>query len=195
MARKLYTVENQRPRRTVNLYGTILAPKGKGRTSCTDLSLEEVLGSPSVRLLAVGRLSVVRGDTSPVDSAVARFVALQDEASSPDSAPTPVAEEVIPPVVEKVEEPKVEEVISLSAPPAEPEEGSSTPVLIVPDLVAPSAEPDESPTGEVWTADSLKAMSASEQKAICRELGVAVGGKEDERIQRILDHTVSPEGE
>jgi hypothetical protein len=186
--RKPYTVENQRPRRTVNLYGSVLAPKGKGRTSCTDLDLEEVLGAPSLRLLAVGRLKVVRGDMAPV---AAKLAELSSE-EEPAPAPKPKAE-AAPPAPK--EESKEEEPAPPEDPPAGSESGSSDSETTSTDPDGSTDEPSEEASAPSWTYDELKAMNAAEQKAICRELGIKTGGREEERIKRILDHLAGTDGE
>jgi len=82
--RKPFTVENQRPRHTVNLYGSILAPKGKGRTSLCDLSAEELSGDLCASLIAMGRIKIVR-DASPASP---KKAAAAPSTSAPVQAPT-----------------------------------------------------------------------------------------------------------
>lgn len=187
MPRKPYTVENQRPRRTVNLYGSVLAPKGKGRTSCVDLDLEEVLGAPSIRLLAVGRLKVLRGDMAPIAAKLAELDSDAGEAAPTPEPPAPVVE-VAPPA--PVEVPEVQEPAPVEEPPPAVEEESAEEELVAEE---PAEEVVED--SSTWTYEELKDMNAAEQKAICRELGIRVGGREEERIQRILDHLQAQDGE
>lgn len=178
MARKPYTVENQRPRRTVRLYGAVLAPKGRGRTSCTDLELEEVLGDACLRLLSSGRLAVVRGDTAPVDAKLAEL--------SGEEEPPPVVE-VAPPAPEEptvIEQPPAPEPAPVVQ--EEPEPAPEPEVEPEPE-VAETAEPDFSDTSFVWTEEALMALNADQQKTICRSRSLKVGGREAARVQRILD--------
>ena len=183
MARKPYTVENQRPRRTVQLPGVLLAPKGRGRTSRADLTLSDVLGSPCLRLLASGRLRVVRGEQTPVLDALAALAAA-DSGEEVVLVPTPAPAEV---VIEEKPEP-VPELPPVLDTPSSDEDGE--------DEGEPLEEVDSAPSEEevaeelsapTWTAESLKALNSAEQKDICRDLGIKVSGKEDARISRILE--------
>lgn len=70
MSRKPFTVENQRARRVVRLFGRVLAPKGRGRTSCMDLSAQELGQDACKRLLATGRLKLIRGDMDELQADV-----------------------------------------------------------------------------------------------------------------------------
>ena len=87
MERKPYTVENNRPRRPTRLYGRTLAKKGLGRTSCLDLTEEELLGAPCVRLLQLNRLVLVRGDMP--DALVELLSPPEEEVETTPAAVTP----------------------------------------------------------------------------------------------------------
>jgi len=183
LARKPYTVENQRPRRTVNLYGTVLAPAGRGRTSCTDLSLDQVLGPACLRLLSVGRLRVVRGDMALVEAELEKLAAPEE--------PTPIAveEEPAPPAKEtkseededsgeEEEQPEVDEVPESTTPEhaERGEEGSETD--------EGTQEPASSPQ---WTEEDLSGLGYRELQKLCKELEISAAGSTEDLIERILE--------
>jgi hypothetical protein len=169
--RKPYTVENMRPRRTVHLYGRTLAPKGRGRTSCMDLSVDEFHGQPCQRLLALNRLRVVRGGEAEVASSLKQF---DPEPAKPENPPAEV---------------KVED----EAPPA------PAPLLDEPDATPSDEEPLESEDDgttppdplqdldKVWTEAELKELLAADQKVIIESRGLDGGTNAKSRIQAILD--------
>ena len=180
MERKPYTVENNRPRRPTRLYGRTLAKKGLGRTSCLDLTEEELLGAPCVRLLQLNRLVLVRGDMP--DALVELLSPPEEEVETTPAAVTPDVP-ASPPVQPDPPSP---------APEPEPEpQPEPTPVVEPePEPEEPAAEP-EAPSLQdvsyVWDEASLFALNATEQKVILKSRDLKVSGKEADRVQRILD--------
>ncbi len=162
--RKPYTVENQRPRRTVNLFGRVLAPRGSGRKSQMDVSEQELLSSSCVRLLRVSRIKLVRGEAPPALEAL-----LSDGEEQEQPAPEPAPVEPTPAPTPEPE----------PAPEPEPE-----PEPVVEEL------PEEEPPAEsvpAHTFDSLMDLPYSDVQAIAKDLDVKASGKKKAMVDRILD--------
>lgn len=173
---KSYTIENQRPRRTVTLYGRTLAPKGRGRTSSMQLTEEQLLGTPCVRLLQLNRVALVHGE-APVEL-LALLSASEEAAPSAEAPPGSPEGSISATTNSPVED-------------ADPGSGSETPSEEAPESDTPSPTTDAGPSladhSYVWTAEELTALNASDQKAICRNRGLQTSGREADRVQRILD--------
>jgi hypothetical protein len=165
--RKPYTVENQRPRRTVNLFGRILAPKGLGRNSQCDLSERELCSDSCVRLFKVGRLALVRGEMP-----AALVAALADDEE--EVVEEPEVEVAPPPAPEPAPEPE---------PTPEPEpEPDPEPVVEEPSVEEPPAA-----SGPAHTEESLSELSYSEVQAVAKDMDLKASGKKKAMIARILD--------
>lgn len=185
MARKPYTVENQRPRRTVSLYGRILAPKNFGGNAQCDLSEDELLRPGCTKLLQNGRLSLVRG-TAP--AALLAILSPAEEAAPVEPTPAPKAAAPAPAPV-KVEPPSVMDVIDAERS-ADIEEMARTPEVVTPadvgDIGDPPAEPDLEDVSYVWGKTELVDLVSAQQKKILKSRGLPVGGNESTRVDRIL---------
>ena len=113
---KPYTVRNTRPRQTVRLFGRTLASASGGGNSDLNLTEVEVLHGSVLRLLAIGRLALVRHPPGmpqtlldlfgPAPESVADVPAtdLVEPGPEPASAPEPAPEPAPIKVVETWEE-------------------------------------------------------------------------------------------
>ena len=140
-----------------------------------DLSEEELLGAPCVRLFKVGRLRLVRGEAPEAFSAL---FSAPEEADSPSPVEAPV--EAPPVVAETPSEPE-------PAPEPEPTPEPLSDSAPIPQEDEAVSGPDLEDVSYVWTSDELYALNADDQKTICRSRSLKVGGREASRVQRILE--------
>lgn len=167
--RKPFTIENQRPRRTINVYGQVLAPKGHGQNAQVDLTKEELLGPGCLKFLTSGRAKLVRGEAP-----AALVAALSPDEEAPVAVPEPELVIESEPVVEMKPVVEPEPVVEEELPP-EPEP-----------VVEATFIPDLEDTSYVWSEEELIALVAEEQKTVCRSRELKVGGREADRVERIL---------
>jgi hypothetical protein len=175
-----YKVKNLRARKTLSLFGTLLAPqagKGHGTTFLT----EEQFSSAHVQtLIKMGRLTVLE---SPKPAAAAPAPKIPAPKPAPPTPTPPVPPAVPDPVPEPSQEEAPAPEPETDSPPTDDVEASST----GPEALSEESElPALDDVGAIWTEDELFALNADAQKAICRSRNLKVGGKEAERVKRIL---------
>lgn len=191
MPRKPFTVENQRPRRTINLFGRVLAPKGHGHNAQVDLSEDDLLSPACVRLFKAGRIALVRGtmpaeldailnppEEPEVEETPPPEHAETGEKGTADAEGTEEPSDVIPISEQDDSKPELEPGMKVDGTPLEEE------LPAEPETATP---PDLEDTTYIWSEEELIALVASEQKTVCRSRGLKVGGKEAERVERILE--------
>lgn len=167
-----YTIENARPRRTVSLFGRILASKTSGGKPTMDLTLEELVSEPCVRLLRSGRVRLV-GEVPPALAALLS----SEEPASVVSESEPEAPPALFPFMP-------EEPVSKEAEAAFTTEVEETPGEDEPSTAEVAVEPLEE------TIDSARAqlelMSMRELKDLAKERDIKTSGHKDDLINRLL---------
>jgi len=169
---KPYTVRNIRPRRTVRLFGRTLASAVSAGGSDLDLSEEEVLRGTCLRLLAIGRLALVRHPNNlPQPLQDVLHPADEEPAAEPAVEPAPVPEPVSapePPPPEPEPELEFEEATDLS----------NGQVEDIADLVEP------------WTREELMALDYGELRSLAKDEGYSAAGGRVAIVNRILGEEV-----
>lgn len=165
-----YKVKNLRARKTLSLFGTLLAPQASKGHGTTFLTEAEFNSTHVQTLIKMGRLTVLESP-KPEEAAAAPSAPIAPPVVEPP-APEPPAPE--PPALEPESEP----------PAPEPAEPPQEPASEEPEVQAPSLD-DITFT---WSEDELFALNTADQKTILRSRDLKVGGKEADRVQRILDN-------
>jgi hypothetical protein len=159
----------------VVLYGKVLPAGIKGGKSDMDLTEEQFLGTPVLRLLKMQRLEVVR---APEKWEPPRDWLKKLRGEEPDV--------------------EVDEDEELPPEPSDPhpdrarqEDGTfqgDDPDTPDTNEAWEGGEPpsDDPPVGDLWTQEKLEAMDRAELQSLAKSLGVGAGGKNAEIIDRIL---------
>lgn len=166
---RVYTIENVRPRRTVSLYGRVLASGVSGGKASMDLTLEELVDVPCVRLLRSGRIRVV----GEVPQALSAIMAKFEQSESLDSVPEESPEVSLPP------ETPVPSPVDLVEPHSLETEPSSE-AAEDPETTPPPPQSKEEARAE------LEAKPTSELKQIAKDENLSTKGSKSELIARIL---------
>lgn len=185
--RKPFTVTNIRPRVHVRVGEKTLAPQGTGRTSQTDLTLEELLSTAAVHQIAAGRIKVIRGDVPPeltqaVNTFLTGMLPLTSEATPPSSevaAPAAVALEEASEVLGDESEGDLSETSE-----DEIEDGGDEPLADA--EISEPAEVDAVVVDEAPTAEKLSEYTAAELQEMLKERDLPTSGRKAELVERLL---------
>jgi hypothetical protein len=155
-----------------------------------DLTLDELIESPTVALIKCGRLALIRGEAPPELAAALMPEGEEEPAPAVEEAPAP------DPQPEGEDEPSADAEGESTDPEgpsedasADDPDGGDAVELEETDASLPvfTTPPELDDVSYRWSEDELVALTTSEQKTILRSRDLKVSGREADRVSRILD--------